>query len=158
MFLPLSDRGFDLTFKTADDPSLSLIKYGQFLYDHLIIFSPSVEGRFAHQGYVYSLWTPKCLIIFIVILCRLWRKHQSGDNHIFHRRWRKRSRCCQFRYRLVEYKVSPSFSFLIFFKMDIHQYQATLWGSSAVSVASNLMRKRQLSLTITTMTCPILER
>ncbi|XP_077424739.1 dolichyl-diphosphooligosaccharide--protein glycosyltransferase 48 kDa subunit [Vanacampus margaritifer] len=42
-FRSLSDRGFDLTFKTADDPSLSLIKYGQFLYDHLILFSPSVE-------------------------------------------------------------------------------------------------------------------
>lgn len=46
MYHSFSDRGFDLTFKTADDPSLSLIKYGQFLYDHLIIFSPSVEGKF----------------------------------------------------------------------------------------------------------------
>ena len=46
MYLFFSDRGFDITFKTADDPSLSLIKYGQFLYDHLIIFSPSVEGKF----------------------------------------------------------------------------------------------------------------
>jgi len=42
-FRSLADRGFDLSFKTADDSSLSLIKYGQFLYDHLIIFSPSVE-------------------------------------------------------------------------------------------------------------------
>ncbi|KAL1021103.1 hypothetical protein UPYG_G00008860 [Umbra pygmaea] len=42
-FRSLADRGFDLSFKTADDPSLSLIKYGQFLYEHLIIFSPSVE-------------------------------------------------------------------------------------------------------------------
>ncbi|XP_075882604.1 dolichyl-diphosphooligosaccharide--protein glycosyltransferase 48 kDa subunit [Nelusetta ayraudi] len=42
-FRSLADRGFDLAFKTADDPSLSLIKYGQFLYDHLIIFAPSVE-------------------------------------------------------------------------------------------------------------------
>ncbi|XP_056589169.1 dolichyl-diphosphooligosaccharide--protein glycosyltransferase 48 kDa subunit [Triplophysa dalaica] len=42
-FRSLADRGFDLTFKTADDPGLSLIKYGQFLYDHLILFSPSVE-------------------------------------------------------------------------------------------------------------------
>uniref|UniRef100_A0A3P9IKD1 Dolichyl-diphosphooligosaccharide--protein glycosyltransferase 48 kDa subunit n=1 Tax=Oryzias latipes TaxID=8090 RepID=A0A3P9IKD1_ORYLA len=42
-FRSLADRGFDLTFKTADDPSLSLIKYGQFLYDHLVLFSPSVE-------------------------------------------------------------------------------------------------------------------
>lgn len=50
-FLCFSDRGFDLTFKTADDPSLSLIKYGQFLYDHLIIFSPSVEGIF-HSLYL----------------------------------------------------------------------------------------------------------
>ncbi|KAE8594626.1 hypothetical protein XENTR_v10019721 [Xenopus tropicalis] len=42
-FRSLSDRGFDLSFRTADDPSLSLIKYGEFLYDNLIIFSPSVE-------------------------------------------------------------------------------------------------------------------
>lgn len=50
----LSDRGFDLTFKTADDPSLSLIKYGQFLYDHLIIFSPSVEGMFHSHRLLYK--------------------------------------------------------------------------------------------------------
>ncbi|XP_007934057.1 dolichyl-diphosphooligosaccharide--protein glycosyltransferase 48 kDa subunit [Orycteropus afer afer] len=42
-FRSLKNRGFELTFKTADDPSLSLIKYGEFLYDNLIIFSPSVE-------------------------------------------------------------------------------------------------------------------
>ncbi|XP_077586096.1 dolichyl-diphosphooligosaccharide--protein glycosyltransferase 48 kDa subunit [Stigmatopora nigra] len=42
-FRSLADRGFDLTFKTADDPSLSLIKYGQLPYEHLVIFSPSVE-------------------------------------------------------------------------------------------------------------------
>ena len=38
-----ADRGFDLTFKLADDMSLALVKYGEFLYDHLVIFSPSVE-------------------------------------------------------------------------------------------------------------------
>jgi len=42
-FRALKDRGFELTFKTADDSSLSLIKYGEFLYDHLILFAPSVE-------------------------------------------------------------------------------------------------------------------
>lgn len=42
-FRMLRDRGFELTFKTADDSSLALIKYGEFLYDHLIIFSPSVD-------------------------------------------------------------------------------------------------------------------
>lgn len=42
-FRTLRDRGFELTFKTADDASLSLVKYGEFLYDNLILFSPSVE-------------------------------------------------------------------------------------------------------------------
>nr|AAO18670.1 dolichyl-diphosphooligosaccharide--protein glycotransferase [Branchiostoma belcheri tsingtauense] len=42
-FKSLADRGFDLTFKTADDSSLALIKYGEFLFEHLIIFAPSVE-------------------------------------------------------------------------------------------------------------------
>ncbi|CAI9734829.1 dolichyl-diphosphooligosaccharide--protein glycosyltransferase 48 kDa subunit-like [Octopus vulgaris] len=37
------DRHFEITFKTADDSSLALTKYGEFLYDNLIIFSPSVE-------------------------------------------------------------------------------------------------------------------
>ncbi|KAL3206910.1 hypothetical protein MRX96_039861 [Rhipicephalus microplus] len=42
-FKSLQDRGFKLTFKSADDPSLSLKKYGEYLYKHLILFSPSVE-------------------------------------------------------------------------------------------------------------------
>ncbi|XP_069774965.1 dolichyl-diphosphooligosaccharide--protein glycosyltransferase 48 kDa subunit [Narcine bancroftii] len=42
-FRGLADLGFNLTFKSSDDPALSLIKHGEFLYDHLIIFSPSVE-------------------------------------------------------------------------------------------------------------------
>uniref|UniRef100_A0A0L8HT87 Dolichyl-diphosphooligosaccharide--protein glycosyltransferase 48 kDa subunit n=1 Tax=Octopus bimaculoides TaxID=37653 RepID=A0A0L8HT87_OCTBM len=43
-FKMLRDRHFEITFKTADDSSLALTKYGEFLYDNLIIFSPSVEG------------------------------------------------------------------------------------------------------------------
>jgi len=42
-FKALRDRGFDLTVRTADDPTLSLMKYGEFIYEHLVIFSPSVE-------------------------------------------------------------------------------------------------------------------
>lgn len=42
-FRSLRDRGFDLTFKTADDSGLALVKYGEFLYDNLVIFAPSVE-------------------------------------------------------------------------------------------------------------------
>ena len=44
--LNFKDKGFDLTIKPADDASLVLSKYGEFLYDHLLIFSPSVEGMF----------------------------------------------------------------------------------------------------------------
>ncbi|KAH7729846.1 dolichyl-diphosphooligosaccharide-protein glycosyltransferase subunit isoform 1 [Aphelenchoides avenae] len=39
----LQQRGFTLTIKSADDASLALIKFGEFVYDHLLIFAPSVE-------------------------------------------------------------------------------------------------------------------
>lgn len=42
-FKSLSDLGFNLSFKTADDPSILIKKYGKFLYEHLILFSPTVE-------------------------------------------------------------------------------------------------------------------
>ncbi|XP_008786131.2 dolichyl-diphosphooligosaccharide--protein glycosyltransferase 48 kDa subunit [Phoenix dactylifera] len=42
-FKSLQTRGFDLDFKLADDPKLSLQRYGQYLYDGLIVFSPSIQ-------------------------------------------------------------------------------------------------------------------
>ncbi|KAJ6413095.1 hypothetical protein OIU84_005998 [Salix udensis] len=42
-FNSLKSRGFDLDFKLADDPKLALQRYGQYLYDGLILFSPSIE-------------------------------------------------------------------------------------------------------------------
>ena len=42
-FDDLKSRGYQLTFKLADDPNLALSKYGEYLYDHLVIFAPSVE-------------------------------------------------------------------------------------------------------------------
>ena len=42
-FGDLKSRGYQLTFKLADDSSLALSKYGEYLYDNLIIFAPSVE-------------------------------------------------------------------------------------------------------------------
>ena len=42
-FKSLTDRGFAVTYKVADDTSIVLKKYGEFLYDHLVLFSPSVE-------------------------------------------------------------------------------------------------------------------
>ncbi|BBH07877.1 dolichyl-diphosphooligosaccharide-protein glycosyltransferase 48kDa subunit family protein [Prunus dulcis] len=43
-FHSLISRGFDLDFKLADDPTLSLQRYNQYLYDGLVLFSPT-----AHQ-------------------------------------------------------------------------------------------------------------
>ncbi|THU64351.1 hypothetical protein C4D60_Mb01t25580 [Musa balbisiana] len=42
-FSSLRSRGYELDFKLADDPSLALRRYGQYLYDGLILFSPSVQ-------------------------------------------------------------------------------------------------------------------
>lgn len=41
--LDFTDEGYTLTFKIADDSTLILSKYGEYLYDNLIIFAPSVE-------------------------------------------------------------------------------------------------------------------
>ncbi|XP_015866874.1 dolichyl-diphosphooligosaccharide--protein glycosyltransferase 48 kDa subunit [Ziziphus jujuba] len=43
-FKSLQSRGFDLDFKLAYDPKISLQRYGQYLYDALILFSPTIEG------------------------------------------------------------------------------------------------------------------
>ncbi|CAN6448027.1 unnamed protein product [Victoria cruziana] len=42
-FNSLSSRGFNLEFRLADDPKLALQRYGQYLYDDLILFSPSAQ-------------------------------------------------------------------------------------------------------------------
>ncbi|MED6204147.1 Dolichyl-diphosphooligosaccharide--protein glycosyltransferase 48 kDa subunit [Stylosanthes scabra] len=42
-FNNLKSRGFDLDFKLAHDPTISLQRYGQYLYDALILFSPTIE-------------------------------------------------------------------------------------------------------------------
>nr|CAD7413301.1 unnamed protein product [Timema poppensis] len=42
-------RGYTLTFKSADDSNLLLVKYGEFLYEHLIIFC-----LFTERGYTLT--------------------------------------------------------------------------------------------------------
>ncbi len=42
-FKTLQDQGFIVTFRVADDSNINLKKYGSWLYDHLIVFAPSVE-------------------------------------------------------------------------------------------------------------------
>lgn len=39
----LSSRGYALDFKLADDPKIGLKRYGQYLYDGLILFAPSAD-------------------------------------------------------------------------------------------------------------------
>jgi len=42
-FKSLHDQGFGLTFKVADDASIVLKKYGEYLFDHLVLFCPNVD-------------------------------------------------------------------------------------------------------------------
>ncbi|GKV26564.1 hypothetical protein SLEP1_g35845 [Rubroshorea leprosula] len=42
-FKSLKSRGFNLDFKLADDPKIALQRYGQYLYDALILFCPTIE-------------------------------------------------------------------------------------------------------------------
>lgn len=42
-FKALQERGYNLTFRNADDSSLTLLRFGEFVYQNLIIFAPSVE-------------------------------------------------------------------------------------------------------------------
>ena len=36
-------NGFALTYKVADDPSIVIKKYDKFIYEHIIVFAPTVE-------------------------------------------------------------------------------------------------------------------
>jgi len=42
-FKSVTELGFELTFSTADNTELALQKYGEYLYDHLILFAPTAE-------------------------------------------------------------------------------------------------------------------
>lgn len=39
------ERGFQLEFVPANSPGLSLTRYGEFLYENLVVFSPAVTGK-----------------------------------------------------------------------------------------------------------------
>ncbi|CAF4124843.1 unnamed protein product, partial [Rotaria sordida] len=36
-------REFDLTYKSSDDSNLQLVKYGEYIYDHIILFAPGTK-------------------------------------------------------------------------------------------------------------------
>ena len=39
------DHGFDITYKSSDDSTLQIVKYGEYLYDHIIVFAPTTKGN-----------------------------------------------------------------------------------------------------------------
>lgn len=41
-FRSLKERGFQTTYKVADDSDLALSKYGEYLFDHVLLFCPNV--------------------------------------------------------------------------------------------------------------------
>jgi hypothetical protein len=86
VFCQLTDKGFDLTFKTADDASLALVKYGEFLYDNLILFSPSVEGTFVSR---------KVVLVFFCYLfgVNVFLKQAIMEFYVFGRFRRFAQRC-----------------------------------------------------------------
>lgn len=43
-FRALEEKGHDLRFFEATHPDLQLSKYGDYLYDNVVIFAPHVEG------------------------------------------------------------------------------------------------------------------
>lgn len=83
-FNSLQSRGFDLDFKLADDPKIALQRYGQYLYDALILFSPSTDRKFSLSLLFYialNIWyltrnnCQICMLsIWISVRFRIWTK------------------------------------------------------------------------------------
>ncbi|CAF3340459.1 unnamed protein product [Rotaria socialis] len=42
-FKQLRDRGFEITFRSSDDSSLQIVKYGEYIYDNIILFAPGTK-------------------------------------------------------------------------------------------------------------------
>lgn len=53
-FKSLRDRGFQITYKAADDSDLALTKYNEYVYDHLVLFCPNVVGRIYYDSLFFK--------------------------------------------------------------------------------------------------------
>ncbi|CAF3578571.1 unnamed protein product [Adineta steineri] len=42
-FQHLKNRGFELTYRSSDDSTLQIVKYGEYIYDHIILFAPATK-------------------------------------------------------------------------------------------------------------------
>ena len=72
VYLFFADRGFELTFKTADDSTIDLVKYGEFLYQHLILFTPSVEGQFVNfWGNRFIIFSSNLVTVNDLSICQI---------------------------------------------------------------------------------------
>ena len=38
------ERGFDITYRASDDITLQIVKYGEYIYDHILLFAPATKG------------------------------------------------------------------------------------------------------------------
>lgn len=56
VFLNGLKQRFEVVVKKADDSTLALIKYGEFLYQHVVILAPSVEGMHIACSFYFSLF------------------------------------------------------------------------------------------------------
>lgn len=65
----VSERGHELTVKVADDPSLQLSRYGEYLYQNLVIFAPGVEefgGALSVEVWPKTKSVQTCSIFMVV--------------------------------------------------------------------------------------------
>ena len=54
------DRGFEITYKSSDDSTLQIVKYGEYLYEHIIVFAPTTKGILTYFCFL-SVKSFKCL-------------------------------------------------------------------------------------------------
>lgn len=47
------DRQFELIFKKADDPSITLLYFGESLYNHIIHFAPKTDSKYKPYEYIH---------------------------------------------------------------------------------------------------------
>jgi hypothetical protein len=55
-FKSLKDRGFQITYKAADDADLALTKYNEYVFDHLVLFCPNVVGWFKFSNILFDVF------------------------------------------------------------------------------------------------------
>lgn len=67
-FGSLQSRGFDLDFRLADDPKLSLHRYGQYLYDGLVLFAPSTTRECSFLPLPLAWRDPICGLGIVLVL------------------------------------------------------------------------------------------